>query len=224
MIVNEIISLSKKHNIYNYQFIDDAIEPELFNQINHKLVDAKININYFTFMKHSNKLTNDSLSVANKAGCKMIMFGTESFSNRLLQIIKKGNVFNITKQNIEDCKQNNIDVMTWLITRIPTESIEEIQTDFETLKQFKDLDLITYVELQKLYINKNSDFDLYPNKYNITRSNGGYDFDYLDINNNVIDKAKLEASVKIYINYVENTFNKNDRINYFFRTLLDKNS
>ena len=68
----------------------------------------------------------------------MVMFGVESFNQRLLNFIKKGITADTSKYCLELFHKCGIKTYAWLLCNLPSETLEEAQGDLEDVKQMQD--------------------------------------------------------------------------------------
>jgi len=84
------------------------------------------------------------LAVMKRCGCKVISFGVESGSQRILDFYNKG----ITPSQVQDafrwCRQAGIDATANVILGAPDETKEDLQATYDLLKRIKPSDVYVY--------------------------------------------------------------------------------
>src|SRR3989344_1689284 len=138
-LVKELKIIVNKHNQKLVQFFDDTFT------VNHKfvkdfcklIIDSKLKFTW-SVQARVDTIQNDfeMLELLEKAGCKLIIFGIESGSEKILKRINK----NITIQQMEDAinltKKAKIDVKTTWIVGLPGNFSEQIES-LDLMKRLK---------------------------------------------------------------------------------------
>jgi ribosomal peptide maturation radical SAM protein 1 len=84
----EIMSLSKEYRCLRFSAADNILPVEYYSQLLPRLVDARIDLKMFYEVKAN--LTREQLRLFRAGGITEIQPGIESFSSRLLQLMRKG--------------------------------------------------------------------------------------------------------------------------------------
>ena len=195
-IVQDLMTLNKKYDVWYFQFVDEAIESrcfiEMINEMDKYPVFKKIK--WFYYSRVSRFYTEEVVKKAKENGCEMVMFGVETFDQRLLKIIKKG----ITAETSEYCLKlfhnAGIKAFAWLMCNLPTETEEDTRRDIEKLKS-----LLEYVDcfcVGRFCLQKNTDMYKEPEKYNIIEINP--DDETLFISHNDGQVVNSQATLEIY--------------------------
>ena len=138
-VFKELKIIVNKHNQKLVQFFDDTFT------VNHKfvkdfcklIIDSKLKFTW-SVQARVDTIQNDfeMLELLKKAGCKLIIFGIESGSEKILKRINK----NITIQQMEDAinltKKAKIDVKTTWIVGLPGNFSEQIES-LDLMKRLK---------------------------------------------------------------------------------------
>ena len=170
-VAAELCELSRKYHTSYIQFVDEAIRPDSFQE----MVDEMDRhpefkgMKWFYYSRVSRVYSRELLEKARRNGCEMVMFGIETFNQRLLTFIKKGITADTSKYCLELFHRCGIKTFAWLMCNLPSESIEEAEKDFtDTLEQTSNMDAFV---ISLFYLGPNTDMYQNPSKYNITRIN-----------------------------------------------------
>jgi radical SAM superfamily enzyme YgiQ (UPF0313 family) len=216
--VGDLKILHEKYNICNFQFVDEAIEPRYFAEFVDILSKEEFSkkIKWFYYSRISHLYSNEILQKAKAAGCKMVMFGVETFSQRVLNHIKKGIAYKNIKNNLELFKRNGIKIHIWLMSILPSQTEEEILHDIECFKQ--NIGNIDAAALGRFYLSENSDMHKALEKFGIIKMNplDGYDFDSVN-NGMLIDKQEVLQAFGLYRQEVRKHFLGLNRYILFFK-------
>jgi hypothetical protein len=89
-LINEIKELQDKYGISHFEFIDEAISAPYLKKMSEKILEAGLKINWYCNARLESNLTKDILELARQAGLRMILWGYESGSRRIMELINKG--------------------------------------------------------------------------------------------------------------------------------------
>lgn len=130
-VVREIVQLSEKYGVYDIQFVDEAIRPDHFAAIIGEMEQAESyhDIHWFYYSRVSRQYTADLLIRAYQCGCRMVMFGVETFNQRLLGFIRKGITADTARYCLKLFHENRIMTYAWLMSNLPSETVEEVRED-----------------------------------------------------------------------------------------------
>ena len=167
-VVEELVFLSKKYRVENFQFVDEAVRPDCFQQMIEEMEENENfnGIHWFYYSRVSRKYNVDLLNKAYKNGCRMVMFGIESFNQRLLNFIRKGISVETSKYCLEIFHNCGIKTYAWMMCNLPSETIQEAEKDLADVQEMgKYIDAFC---VGSFFLSKNTDMYLEPEKFNIT--------------------------------------------------------
>ena len=178
-VVSNLRTLTERYHIYNFQFVDEAIEPKYFIEFVEALSKEEFSqkIKWFYYSRVSPLYNDEIVQKAKQCGCEMVMFGVETFNQRLLTFVKKGTTTKNIISNLELFHRNGIKTHAWLMWGLPTQTEEELLADIEILSQnLKNIDVCS---LGRFYLNVHCDMYKCQKLFGITKSNklDGYDFE-----------------------------------------------
>lgn len=134
--VEDMVFLSQKYDAHCFQFVDEAIRPDCFREMVDEMDknDGFHDITWFFYSRVSRQYDEELLRKAYKNGCRMVMFGVETFNQRLLTFIKKGISAETSRYCLKAFHDNKIKTYAWMMTNLPSETLEEVHEDLGELK------------------------------------------------------------------------------------------
>lgn len=172
-VVDDMEVFRREYGITRLQFVDEAIEPEWFGEFLDEIETRGLSgvYRWSNYSKISPYVTSEMLTRAYSLGCRMILFGVETFNQRLLQLVKKGISREQIFRLIKDTKSARIRCWIWLISGLPTQTPAELQGDIDDLESI--LPSIDAVSVGRYRISANSDLAREPGAFGIV----SYDLD-----------------------------------------------
>lgn len=122
-------------------FSDEASHPEVLEYISRNLIKDNIKINWRAHGKISWKLTNELCRLFKDAGCIQFFLGVESFSDRILALMKKG----ITVEKIDKVLNEingTIPVGAYMMVGFPSETEAEAREGYKKIKDYRKRGLL----------------------------------------------------------------------------------
>lgn len=167
-VVKDLLALSQKYKNTCFQFVDEAIRPDCFKDMIEEMDkhSAFKEMKWFYYSRVSRQYDEALLKKAHENGCEMVMFGVESFNQRLLNFIKKGITADTSKYCLELFHKCGIKTYAWLLCNLPSETLEEAKGDLEDVKQMQEY--MDAFSVGAFRLERNTDMYNSPEKYNIT--------------------------------------------------------
>lgn len=218
VVIDELLYLSKKYNVRYFQFVDEAIRPDYFRL----MIDEMDKHEEFKEMKWifysrvSRQYDEELMNRARKNGCEMVMFGVESFNQRLLNFIKKGINADVSRYCLELFHKCGIKTYAWLMCNLPSETVEEAREDIEEVKKMKKY--IDAFSVGPFFLARNTDMYDEQEKYNIV-SIDSEDLTRFQSHKDgiMIDKEEMLKFYRDeYAKYQMQTFFRGNRYTLFF--------
>ncbi|MCI8889126.1 MAG: B12-binding domain-containing radical SAM protein [Hungatella sp.] len=166
-VVRELIYLSEKYHTDYFQFVDEAIRPDCFKKMVERMDEypAFKKMKWFYYSRVSRLYDDKLLEKARENGCEMVMFGVETLNQRLLRFIKKGINADASRYCLKLFHECGIKTYAWLMCNLPSETLEEVQNDYNEIIKFRDK--IDAICITPFMLVKNTDMSKEPEKYNI---------------------------------------------------------
>jgi radical SAM superfamily enzyme YgiQ (UPF0313 family) len=124
-LIANIIELHQKYGAKHFFFCDDAMPPANMLEIARLVKDRLHDITWQAEVRFEKTMTSEFLSTLKKGGCRQLLFGFESASQRVLNAMNKNNSAENDIQILKACAANGIAVNLQTIFGFPTETCEE---------------------------------------------------------------------------------------------------
>ncbi|HZS12259.1 MAG TPA: radical SAM protein [Nitrospirales bacterium] len=122
---DELHALSERYETPFFFFTDECFALSPTKRLCQQIVDRNLNLQWTCEMRFEKNLTRDLLTQMRDAGCLKIVFGLESFNQRVMDFMKKGIKQESVRRITEDCLDLGIAVHCYIIVGFPTETEDE---------------------------------------------------------------------------------------------------
>jgi len=166
-VVDDMEAFRLAHGITHLQFVDEAIEPEWFEAFLDEIEARGLAgvYRWSNYSKISPEATPALLERGFRLGCRMILFGVETFNQRLLKLVKKGILREQIFRQLRDTASAGIRCWIWLISGLPTQTPEELLADVRDLESV--FGLVDAASVGRYRISANSDLAREPDTFGI---------------------------------------------------------
>lgn len=123
-IIKEITYLNKKYNIKKIFFMDSCMHPSVLKALAEDIIRKNMNIQFGCFARLDSRLI-DILPLIHKAGFRILEFGLETASKRMLKIIDKGITPENAKRVLKKSMENGIYNRIFVMYNLPDETEKE---------------------------------------------------------------------------------------------------
>jgi len=139
-VVNDIYNLVKQYNVEYISFSDEYLTARQLSDLVDLLKEKHLNIKYSTFVKAEPEFTDKTFTKKlYESGARLLMYGFESASQRILKLMKKGNNFSFYTPILASCEDANIAVRLDFMIGFPTEKEEETKNTFTFIRDNSEL-------------------------------------------------------------------------------------
>lgn len=165
-VVDDIEYLSKKYNSEYFYFLNNYFPSSLdyIKSFKDELDKRNLKI-YWSDCARVNGLTYEKLQLLYKAGCRKLVFGFESGSEKILKLIDKRLDLNEVIQVLKWCKKIGIWADLEIIVGLPYECEAEFQETYKFIETYRGL--INNFWLNEYFVIPNSLIGRYPERYGI---------------------------------------------------------
>lgn len=122
---DELAMLAEKYGTPYFFFTDECFALSPTKRLCQQLVDRNLNLQWTCEMRFEKNLSRELLTLMRDAGCLKIVFGLESFNQRVMDFMKKGIKQEHVRRISEDCVDLGIAVHCYVIVGFPTETEDE---------------------------------------------------------------------------------------------------
>ena len=131
--VDEVEFLVNKYGFKHFNFVDEAVPPAFYNAFATELIKRNLKIYYSSFVRLEKAFTADVLRNMYNSGARYMMWGYESESPRIMELMNKGIDLLERKRILADSAKAGIwNVVTFLLG-FPTETDEELQSTIDVI-------------------------------------------------------------------------------------------
>ncbi len=123
--VDELQLLVDKYQTPYFFFTDECFALSPTKRMCQQIIDRKLNVQWTAEMRFEKNLSRDLLNLMRDAGCLKIVFGLETFNQRVMDFMKKGIKQESVRRITEDCLDLDIGIHCYIIVGFPTEKEEE---------------------------------------------------------------------------------------------------
>lgn len=139
-VVADLENLSAKHDAHYVSFCDEYLTPVQLDALAEGLLERGLDVRWSTFARPEAQFRNrDFMHKLYAAGCRMLMFGLESGSQRMLQVMKKGTMVAHFRPILEACKEANIAIRYDFMVGFPGETGEDVQKTYDFIRENRDV-------------------------------------------------------------------------------------
>lgn len=125
LILEDIHKLSQKYNTPYFFFTDESVPMNQLRKISQGILKNQWDIKWMGGVRFESALTGDVLGMLHASGCQKLVFGLESYNQRMLDLMKKGTKVDVVKKVLDECLQAGISFHLYIIIGFPTETENE---------------------------------------------------------------------------------------------------
>lgn len=122
----------------HFSFVDEMIPPKRFRQLNEEIQKRNLAITYYAMAQPTDRFSREILDGMYEAGCRYILWGVESGSQRVLDLIDKGTTVETVSRVLTDAAAAGIKNHTFIIIGFPTETKEELRETLNFLYEHRN--------------------------------------------------------------------------------------
>ena len=181
-LVDQITALQKKYGVRHIFFTDEAIPPRTMRLLSARLAELGSPVDWCSCARLEKVISAELLQSMVRGGCRMLFYGLETASERMIQHMVKGTKLETMSRVLNEGAQAGIWNHTFFFFGFPTETIEDAQETVNFL--YAHQASIHSAGLGTFILERFSPAHLDPAQFGITR---------------VIDKT--ERDLAIYFDY-----------------------
>lgn len=166
-VIFELKELKKKYGITRYEFIDESVSPKYMQELSLELLKTNINPSYFCDARLETQFDEEVLNLASKSGLKMIMWGVESGSKKIMESINKGIDLEKRFEILKMANEAGIWNFAFIFFGYPLETMDDAR---QTIKMLCDnCDIINSYGRSVFTMGKHAKIAIEPEKFGITK-------------------------------------------------------
>jgi len=167
-VIERIKLYKERYGGHDFQFLDLLINADLksLGRFAKLTVEENIRMAYSGQAVIDKRMDDEFLGLLRKSGCTSLVFGVESFSDKVLGLMKKGYTAADAKTVLERCRKAGIKVLVNIIVGFPGETELELAETMDFLKENRGL-IDEVSALSACIVTPNCDLEKNPEKYGI---------------------------------------------------------
>ena len=135
----EMKHLSDNYGVRHFQFIDESLDPSWGGELADRLIAENAGFSWFCNGRTEETFTRPLLEKLHRAGLTMVLWGFESGSRRIMQLINKGVDFDLRYDVLRDSREAGIWNFAYIFFGFPTETEEEAMETVRAICGHKDI-------------------------------------------------------------------------------------
>ncbi|MGL5714501.1 MAG: B12-binding domain-containing radical SAM protein [Paraclostridium sp.] len=197
-LTKDLTYLKNKFNVSNFTFTCDSISHKAAESYAKSIINSNLNISWMSDFRLENVLNKeDRIKILRKSGLRLMNFGVESYSNKVLEYMKKGIKNTYFTTTIRTLHENDIAVDLMMFNKFPTETVVDYKETLNFLIENKD-SIHVKSTIGKFNLIRNCYVANNPSEFNISIS---------DSNNK---NSLFLSNVIPYINYNKQDYDTED--------------
>lgn len=124
-LIDEIKYFKENYGITKFEFIDEAISPSYMKAMCERFIEENLNIEFFCDARLETGFSKEILELAAKAGLKMVLWGYESGSKKIMDLINKGIDVDRRLDILRDARSAGIFNFAFIFFGFPAETKED---------------------------------------------------------------------------------------------------
>jgi radical SAM superfamily enzyme YgiQ (UPF0313 family) len=209
IIADQLEELSHKYKTPYFQFTDESCHPELLVSIAEETIKRNISIRYICYARFDQGFSEETCRRLYQGGCRKILFGLESGSQKMLTVVNKGITVQQAEEILQSCASAGIRFRVFAMLGLPHEGVEEAFETFSFFKRNRDLFIspFNHFEFSPFHLDRHSPFGREPEKHSIrcpkvnesTFSLGGWPFETDEgMDRRTVKKVYREITAELY--------------------------
>jgi anaerobic magnesium-protoporphyrin IX monomethyl ester cyclase len=193
-VVDHMEHFRDRFGVTHLQFVDEAIEPGWMVDLNDEIERRHLAgvYRWSNYSKIAKEVDHAFLRRSYANGCRLILFGVESFQQRLLNVVRKGIRRSDIFSTLRDVHRANIRSWIWLISGLPTQTPDELRADITDLRSLRGV--IDAASVGRYRISANSDIFRESDKFGIVSYDLNHPMDLtFQLDGDVIEPQELAA-------------------------------
>ena len=126
-VVQDFKNLKEKYGCNYFFFTDEALPINFLKTFSEKLIEENLDVQWTGELKFEKSLLRDNrMETIYQSGCRKLIFGLESYNQRVLDSMKKGCPKEVIDTTVEECIRIGIAMHFYLLIGFPTETRDEV--------------------------------------------------------------------------------------------------
>ncbi len=167
LVIEELKEYVYKYGINNFFFVDSCVLKDYAEEFARKVIENKLEINYTRWLRFEKEFDYDFFKLMYDSGLKLIYWGLESGSDRILKLYNKGTNSETNAKLLKIAKSANIYNFCFVMYNL----LGETKEDLDLTKKFvtDNYENIDYVETNHFAIIRNARLLQHWEEFNLTK-------------------------------------------------------
>src|SRR5208337_1965316 len=163
---HRLSALQEKYGVRHFCLVDEMVHPRRMDLIAADLIrgDAQV---YFSAYARPSGFSDGTLEKAYRAGLRLLMWGLESASQRLLDLMRKGTIAQKIPAILNSAREAGIWNLLFLIFGFPTETRAEWQSTLDFVESCRES--VHALSRSRFILLEGSDVFVNPERYGVKR-------------------------------------------------------
>jgi radical SAM superfamily enzyme YgiQ (UPF0313 family) len=167
LTAKRLVLLREVHGISHFSLVDEMIHPHRMERLSSMIMHNEAEIFWSAYARPTSRFTPKVLEKAYRSGVRVLMWGVESGSRRVLDLMRKGTRIEDIDSVLGAAHNAGIWNLAFVIFGFPTEDRSEWQDTLRLLEFHRDR--IDALSKSQFVLLEGSDIFLNPSRYGITR-------------------------------------------------------
>ncbi len=137
-VIDELRYYKEKYGIRRFSVIDEAIPPKYYKKLSEAIIESSLDITYYSFARLEDDFTEDVLKNMYRSGARILLWGYEAYSPRVLEMMNKGINAESRERILIASHKAGIWNNVLFIIGYPTETEEEVMCTLSFVKNNRD--------------------------------------------------------------------------------------
>jgi radical SAM superfamily enzyme YgiQ (UPF0313 family) len=142
--------LKRRYGAQYLLFGDPGLSPRQMAEISRLLIEERVEMSWWTMARLDPGFDRELFGLARRAGLRQVNFGFESASDRVCDLLSKGNRAAVSSRVIRDCASAGIRVDLQTMLGLPGEGLQDGMETIDFLAAHKEY--ITHVTFNTYYL------------------------------------------------------------------------
>jgi hypothetical protein len=128
-----LVELSQRHGARHFALVDEMVHPRRLAALSQELLRLGADLSWSAYARPERGFTPELLALASKAGCRVLLWGLEAASQRVLDLMGKGTRIDDVSAALRHAQAAGIANLVFVMFGFPGETLAEIQATLDFL-------------------------------------------------------------------------------------------
>ncbi|MBU6998439.1 MAG: radical SAM protein [Theionarchaea archaeon] len=173
-VLSDLKELQHRHGTSHFLLADEMVHPHRYNELSQCIIESGLDIRMYSEAKPTREFTGPLLEAMYAAGVRALLWGVESGTQRILDLMDKGICVHDVEKVLEASHEAGIWNMVFMIIGYPTQTWEESEQDIAFLQ--RNAPFVSTVTGSEFKLEEGSRMYEAPQDYGIKEAGPGGEF------------------------------------------------